>query len=219
MQSGRSAHFGNPFLGAFACETEKFTFIGGFPDKLKAACRQFLNTEVLDISINGSDLAGIFIAANSNGAIFPEFVLSDELKIAKEAGLNTLVLKSRFFAIGNNIAANDKIALVNPDIDKESVAQISDCLGVEAIQRTIAGYNTVGAAAVLTNRGFLIHNSAGRELFELEKALGMKGGIGTANMGVPFVGMCLLANSKGYVAGEDTGGFEMHRIEEALGFL
>ncbi|PIZ26153.1 MAG: translation initiation factor IF-6, partial [Chloroflexi bacterium CG_4_10_14_0_8_um_filter_57_5] len=74
---------------------------------------------------------------------------------------------------------------------------------------------TVGSACVLTNKGFLLHNSAGPELEEFEELLGLKGGIGTANMGVPFVGICLLANSNGYVTGADTGGFEMHRIGEA----
>ncbi|MFH0817487.1 MAG: translation initiation factor IF-6 [Candidatus Micrarchaeota archaeon] len=218
MHGGKTAHYGNPFLGAFGCVTEKLAFVGGSSDKLKSACAEFLKAEALDISINGSDLAGIFMVANSSGVVFPGFVSNEELKIAKDAGLNTLVLKSRFSAIGNNIAANDKIALANPELDFESIALIKDCLGVEVIQRTIAGYKTVGAAAILTNKGFLIHNSAGGELYELEQTLSLKGGIGTANMGVPFVGMCMLANSNGYVTGEDTGGFEMHRIDEALGF-
>ncbi|MFH1471009.1 MAG: translation initiation factor IF-6 [Candidatus Micrarchaeota archaeon] len=219
MGRGKSAHFGNPFLGAFGCAAEKFVFVGGFSDKLSSACKQYLGAEPINISVNSSDLAGIFIAANSNGAVFPEFVLPDELKVAKDAGLNALALPTRLTAIGNNIVANDKIALANPDLEKEAVALISDCLGVEVVQRSIAGYKTVGSACVLTNKGFLIHNSAGRELFELEQLTGLKGGIGTANMGVPFVGMCMLANSDGYVVGEDTGGFEMHRIDEALGFI
>ncbi len=219
MHCGKSAHYGNSFLGAFGCATEELVFLGNPQEKLKAACENFLKAQAVELSVNDSELVGIFVAANSKGAVFPEFVSQEEQRRVKEAGLNTLALNSRLTAIGNNIATNDRIALANPDLDAESVKLISDCLGVEVIQRAIAGYKTVGSAAVLTNRGFLLHNSAGRELYELEKLLGMKGGIGTANMGVPFVGMCMLANSKGCLVGEDTGGFEMHRAEEALGLL
>ncbi|MDP2766906.1 MAG: hypothetical protein Q8O41_05580 [Candidatus Methanoperedens sp.] len=43
--------------------------------------------------------------------------------------------------------------------------------------------------------------------------------IGTVNFGSPLVVSGLLANSKGYVAGEDTTGPEISRIEDTLGYL
>jgi len=43
--------------------------------------------------------------------------------------------------------------------------------------------------------------------------------IGTINYGFPLVGSSLLANTKGYVAGLETTGIELGRIEEALGFI
>jgi len=219
MHCGRSTYYGNPFLGAFGRSTDELTFLGNPPEKLHEACSRFLKTRLINMTVNGSNLTGLFMAANSKGAVFPEFISSDEMKLAKEAGLNTMVLEARLSAIGNNIVANDKIALVNPEMGKKDIPLIADCLGVEVIPRTIAGYPTIGSVCVLTNKGFLIHSSAGRELGELEKLLGIRGGIGTANMGVPFVGVCLITNSHGYVAGEQTGGFEMHRIDEALGFF
>lgn len=219
MHCGRSAQYGNSFLGTFGCSTDRLTFIGNPQDKVSDACRRFLKTEVVNLTVNGSNLAGIFMAANSNGAVFPEFALKEEVKVAEKAGLNSLVVKGRHSAIGNNIATNDRIALVNPEIGKENAKLIGECLGVEVVQREVAGYKTVGSACVLTNKGFLLHSKAARELEEFETILGLKGGIGTANMGVPFVGRCLLANSNGYVTGEETSGFEMHRIDEALGFI
>jgi len=38
-------------------------------------------------------------------------------------------------------------------------------------------------------------------------------------MGVPFVGLCVIANSNGSIAGEITSGFELQRMDEALGFM
>ncbi|MFH1447557.1 MAG: translation initiation factor IF-6 [Candidatus Micrarchaeota archaeon] len=219
MHCGSSTYHGNTFLGAFGCSTDRVTFIGNAPQKLMDSCREILKTDIVHITINSSDLVGIFMSANSNGAIFPEFVSEEEVKLAKEAGLNTHILRGRMSAIGNNIIANDRVALVNPDIEKGELGKISDCLGVEAFQRSIAGYKTVGSTCVLTNKGFIIHNNAAEELKEIEEMIGLEGGIGTANMGVPFVGICMFANSNGYIAGKETGGFELHRIDEALGFI
>jgi len=51
------------------------------------------------------------------------------------------------------------------------------------------------------------------ELFELPVD------VGTVNLGSPLVGSGLLANSYGYLAGDETTGPELGRIEDALDFL
>ena len=43
--------------------------------------------------------------------------------------------------------------------------------------------------------------------------------VGTVNLGSPLVGSGLLANSYGYLAGDETTGPELGRIEDALDFL
>jgi len=43
--------------------------------------------------------------------------------------------------------------------------------------------------------------------------------VGTVNFGSPLVGSGILANSRGYVAGDETTGPELGRIEDALGFM
>ena len=52
-----------------------------------------------------------------------------------------------------------------------------------------------------------------------EEVLGVPADIGTINYGAPLVGSGLLANEHGYVAGEDTTGPELGRIEDALGYI
>ncbi|HPM62781.1 MAG TPA: translation initiation factor 6, partial [Methanoregulaceae archaeon] len=44
-------------------------------------------------------------------------------------------------------------------------------------------------------------------------------GTGSVNMGSGLVGTGLIANARGYVAGLETTGFELGRIEDIFGFL
>jgi translation initiation factor 6 len=43
--------------------------------------------------------------------------------------------------------------------------------------------------------------------------------VGTACAGLKFVGLCVVANSKGALAGSSTTGPELGRIESSLGFI
>ena len=75
-------------------------------------------------------------------------------------------------------------------------------------------------AGVVTNKGLLVHprvTSSEREI--LEKIFELPVSIGTTNFGTQMLGSGVLANSNGYLAGSETRGPELGRIEEALGFI
>jgi translation initiation factor 6 len=79
---------------------------------------------------------------------------------------------------------------------------------------------TVGAAAVVTNKGGLFHPKIDdQELKELEDLFGVPIVKGTANYGTPLIGACLIGNSKGAITGDSTTGIELGRIEEGLGLI
>jgi len=79
---------------------------------------------------------------------------------------------------------------------------------------------TVGMAATVTNNGGLLNPNANEwEIKKVKDMLKIDVMTGTVNFGSDMVGTGLVANSKGYIAGEDTTGFELGIIEEALGFL
>jgi translation initiation factor 6 len=74
--------------------------------------------------------------------------------------------------------------------------------------------------SVVTNRGVLAHpRMTDAELAELEDLFGLPVDVGTVNFGSPLVGSGVLANCRGYVAGDETTGPELGRIEDALGFM
>jgi len=75
-------------------------------------------------------------------------------------------------------------------------------------------------AAVASARGIMVHPRTTRhELAGLESLSDLPIGTGSVNMGSGLVGTGLVANSRGYMAGLETTGFELGRIDDIFGFL
>jgi translation initiation factor 6 len=135
-------------------------------------------------------------------------------------GVPVGILPDRLNAVGNIVLANDSAALVHPDLSDKALEAIAGTLQVDVYRGTIAGIKNVGMAGVVTNKGLLVHPKVtASEREALEEIFGFPVSIGTTNFGTQMLGSGLLANSKNFVAGSETTGPELGRIEEALGFL
>ena len=90
-----------------------------------------LSVRCIEFNVSGSDLVGLFSRANSNGIILSNIMLDHELESLKkmDLGLNMGIIGSDLNAIGSNILANDKIAIVNADYSAKEVENIEDILG------------------------------------------------------------------------------------------
>ena len=210
---------GNSYVGAFSSSSEDITLISrGVSTKDESIIRETLGTDIFRISVSGSNLVGIYTVLNSNGILFPEMTYTEELKELNHLKdkLRIGTLKSDMNALGNNILANDKVAIINPNFQRAESDVIADVLDVEIIRMAIGGYETVGANNILTNKGMVLNNFASER--ELEEAKGIVKNVSqsTANLGSVFVGLASVANTKGIIVGEDTTGFELARMEEGL---
>lgn len=209
---------GNPFLGLFARASDKAVLIPrGAGEKFEFGAKS-LGVPIVRATVDGSPFLGLFIAMNSNGIVVPKLAEKEELATFKSLGLNVHVMAhGEFSAAGNNIACNDRAALVNPDMPHHEIKKIADCLGVEAHAGALAGYKTPGMACVVTNKGWLAHNRISAEEAQMLESLFKQKGInGTVNSGTALVGCALSANSNGAMVGESCSGFELGRIEQAL---
>lgn len=209
---------GSPVLGVFATCTEELAFVPhDTPDETMKELEESLGVTALRSSVSGSSIIGSLLRGNSRGAVVAGFILDKEIRAIRKH-IKAARLTGELNAAGNLILANDTAALVHPDLPDKSIRVIKKTLGVDVKRGTIGGLKTVGMAGIATNKGVLVHpKSSSTEIGVIEELFNLPVDIGTVNFGSPLIGSGLLANSKGYVAGEDTTGPEISRIEDTLG--
>jgi len=214
---GFAAFGGSNFLGIYAAASDTVAIVPrNTPDREISRIGEMLKCGVIRTSIGGTSLIGSLLALNSTGAVTTGFIQEAELSLLGKS-LNVVILEDRCNAAGNNIVMNDRGAIVNPDMGNRAVRSIAETLGIEVVKGTVASMKTVGSACIANNTGALCHPDVlDSELELIQEVLRVKANIGTANYGIPLVGACILANSKGALTGSTTTPVEVGRIEEAL---
>ena len=217
MPIGKASFLGSPYIGVFVKASDQLIVV---PPTLShheiTLIGRWLDAPVVPVTIGSGDLAGALAAMNSHGIVITEEVEDPDLeRLRKYAPV--AVLPTRLNALGNNILSNDFGAVVHPGYSSDEIAQIETALGVKATSATIAGEGTVAKTAVATNKGVLVHPaSTSHEMEVLRTALQVPVHKTTANFGNPLVGACVVANSRGIIAGERTTPVELVHIEDGL---
>jgi translation initiation factor 6 len=214
---GRGLFGGSPYLGVYVRVGEAAGLAPpNLPRPLEHDLERLLQVRVVRTSVFDCEVVGALVAANSNGIVVGDDVDADERR-QLETIAPVSVIRHRQNAMGNNVLANDTGALVHPELSNEAVAQISRALGVPAEKGTIAGLGTVGMAGVATNRGVVVHPKAtAREVETVQRLLGVPVHRSTANFGVPIVGACIVANSRGFMVGRPTTPVEIVHLQDGL---
>ena len=218
----RAAFSGSAYVGVFMRATDDCLLARpDLDESLLEDVEGELEVEAVPTTVAGSATVGALAVGNENGLLVSERATDREVDRIEEAtDLPVVELPGRINAAGNVVLANDAGAYVHPDLPRNAVQAVKDALDVPVERGMIADVRTVGTAAVVTNDGVLCHpKTTDEELDFLEELFDVYADIGTINYGGPLVGSGLVANSYGYVAGQETTGPELGRIEDALDFI
>lgn len=208
-----------PNIGVYTKVNDSFVFLpNGFAKTKAKNLSDYLKTDFIFASIANTRLIGTLMVANNNGMLLPNISFDHELEhLKKSTDLNVEVLDTKFTALGNLICANDKGGIISPMIPKENLKKIQDVLGVEVIQKKVAGYHQVGAMIVATSHGGIIHPETDDEdIKTISSVLGVNLEPATINGGIPFVSSGILANNKSIVVGTLTNGPEIMMLTRAF---
>lgn len=189
------------------------------PEEFRSALTDVLDVDLVITTIQGSEIIGSLLGGNNGGFVVSGLASEDEISLLRDYR-EVCLLEKGMNAAGNIILANDSLACIHPDMPTVVAQEIGELLRTPVIRISLAGIKTVGMAGAATNQGILVHPRTTRqELAQLEGVTDLPIGVGSVNMGSGLVGTGLVANRAGYLAGTETSGFELGRIEDVFGFL
>ncbi|CAE6484097.1 unnamed protein product [Rhizoctonia solani] len=158
-----------------------------------------------------------YFIGNRHGLLVPASTTDQELQHLRNSLPDSVAIQrveERLSALGNVIACNDYVALVHPDIDRETEEIIADVLKVEVFRQTVADNVLVGSYCVITNQGGLVHpRTSVQDQDELSSLLQIPLVAGTVNRGSDVLGAGLVANDWCAFTGFDTTAPEITVIE------
>lgn len=212
-----SRYGGSPNIGVYATANESLALIAcdASPEFVRDV-EEALEVKTVMTTVAGSFVVGSLVVMNSFGAVVSGLADSAELSCIREF-IPVTTISDRLNAAGNNILANDKGAIINPEIGRKTEKEIADILGVEVVKSTISGLTTVGSVCKATNKGCLCNLDATDEDMELiRNVLKVEVKRTSINHGSRYIGSGILSNSKGALIGDDTTPIEMGKVEDGL---
>jgi len=206
-------------IGVFAKLTNKYALVAfGGAEQFKVVEQELEDhIPVISCSIATTNLIGRMTVGNSKGLLLPINSTDKELMHIRNSlpeGVIVQRVEEKLSALGNCIVCNDHVALVHPDLDRETEEIISDVLGVEVFRQTIAGNVLVGSYCAISNRGALVHpKTLIEEQNELSSLLQVPLVAGTINRGSDVIGSGLVVNDWTAFCGSDTTSTEISVID------
>lgn len=176
---------------------------------------------VVYCSIGGTRVIGRMCVGNKNGLLLPNTTTDQELQHIRNSLPDTVKvqrIEERLSALGNVIVCNDYVALIHPDLDRETEQIIADVLGVEVFRQTIANQALVGSYCVLSNKGGMVHpRTSIEDQDELSTLLQVPLVAGTINRGSEVLGSGLCVNDFICFVGMETTATEISVVENIFG--
>lgn len=210
-------------IGVFAKLTNKYCLVAiGASENFYSVFQGELSEviPVVHCSIGGCRIIGRLCVGNRHGLLVPSTTTDQELQHIRNALGDDIAIQrveDRLSALGNVIACNDYVALVHPDLDRETEEILTDVLKVEVFRQTIAENVLVGSYSVFSNNGGLVHPKTSIEdQDELSSLLQVPLVAGTVNRGSDVLGGGMVVNDYCAFTGMDTTSTELSVIESVF---
>ncbi|XP_017889063.1 eukaryotic translation initiation factor 6 [Ceratina calcarata] len=213
----------NNEIGVFSKLTNSYCLvaIGGSENFYSVFEAELAETiPVVHASIAGCRIIGRLCVGNKNGLLVPNTTTDTELQHIRNSlpdKVKVQRVEDRLSALGNVIACNDYVALVHPDLDKETEEILADTLNVEVFRQTVASNVLVGSYSVLSNQGGLVHPKTSiQDQDELSSLLQVPLAAGTVNRGSDVIAAGMVVNDWASFCGMDTTSTELSVIESVF---
>ncbi|XP_063239416.1 eukaryotic translation initiation factor 6 [Bacillus rossius redtenbacheri] len=172
---------------------------------------------VIHASIAGCRIIGRMCVGNKNGLLVPNATTDTELQHLRNSlpdAVRIQRVEERLSALGNVVACNDYVALVHPDLDRETEEILADVLNVEVFRQTVAANVLVGSYSILSNQGGLVHPQTSiQDQDELSSLLQVPLVAGTVNRGSEVIAAGMVVNDWCAFCGLDTTSTELSVVE------
>lgn len=210
-------------IGSFSMLTNKYCLVGiGANENFYSVFESELadSIPVIHCSIAGCRIVGNLTVGNKNGLLVPNNTTDLELQHIRNSlpdEVKLMRIEERLSALGNVISCNDYVALVHPDLDRETEELVADVLGVEVFRQTVADQVLVGTYAQFTNKGGMVHPKTSTEdQDELASLLQVPLVAGSVNRGSDVLGGGMVVNDWVAFVGQDTTATEISVIESVF---
>jgi translation initiation factor 6 len=188
-------------------------------DEATARIDEYIGLERHPLSVGGSNLLGALVAGTSKGLAVADIANESDIDALTSFG-DVVVMEGGVNTAGNLLLCNENGAIASPAIPEEGLEILAEVLGVPVGVTSIAGEDIVGSLASTNDSGVIIHPDVmANEVLLIEEILGVPPMVGTVAFGSPYVGAGLASSNNGAIAGRETTGPELNRIEDALGLI
>ncbi|ELK29637.1 Eukaryotic translation initiation factor 6 [Myotis davidii] len=157
---------------------------------------------------------------NRHGLLVPNNTTDQELQHIRNCLPDSVQIRrveERLSALGNVTTCNDYVALVHPDLDRETEEILADVLKVEVFRQTVADQVLVGSYCVFSNQGGLVHPKTSIEdQDELSSLLQVPLVAGTVNRGSEVIAAGMVVNDWCAFCGLDTTSTELSVVESVF---
>ncbi|XP_048956521.1 eukaryotic translation initiation factor 6 isoform X1 [Canis lupus baileyi] len=175
---------------------------------------------VVHASIAGCRIIGRMCVGNRHGLLVPNNTTDQELQHIRNCLPDSVQIRrveERLSALGNVTTCNDYVALVHPDLDRETEEILADVLKVEVFRQTVADQVLVGSYSVFSNQGGLVHPKTSIEdQDELSSLLQVPLVAGTVNRGSEVIAAGMVVNDWCAFCGLDTTSTELSVVESVF---